>query len=193
MEKRLVAITLLGMAVTGVGTFFVMNYYGAPEESWLLKGGMVLSSTAFANGTKIPSEFTCQGEDISPPLSWSGYPPSARSLAIVMEDPDAPSGVFTHWILFNVPPSLGSLGSNQPADKNIHGVGYQGKNDFGQIGYKGPCPPPGNVHHYKITVFALSTAVNISPGSSRADLMREMMGHVLASGTLTGTFGSQSG
>lgn len=189
MQTRPVAIAMLGVAVAAVGTFVFLNFYGAPSEAWLLRGGLDVSSGAFANGTAIPAQYTCKGEDISPPLSWGGYPPSARSIAIIMEDPDAPSGTFAHWILYNVRPGLGSVGSDQPDGGSIQGVGMQGTDDFGKVGYRGPCPPPGSVHHYRITVFALNKVLNMSPGSTRAELLRELMGHVVASGTLVGTFG----
>ena len=189
MQFRSLAIASLGLAVAGVSTFLVLNFYAVPNEAWLLKGGMSLSSDAFANGTAIPSKYTCKGDNISPPLSWSGSPHSTKSLAVIMEDPDAPSGIFTHWILYNIPPDVESLGSNQPAGKTISGIGTQGRNDFGALGYNGPCPPSGSVHHYRILVFALDTSVKMQPGLTRADLSRTIMGHVVASGTLTGTYG----
>lgn len=188
MEKRSIAITILGMAVAVVGSFLVLNFYAAPNEAWLLKGGMSLSSDGFANDTAIPSEYTCKGVDISPPLAWSGSPSSTQSYAILMEDPDAPSGIFTHWILYNIQQDVVSLSSNQPSGENISGIGSQGRNDFGTIGYHGPCPSEGSVHHYRILVFALDTSFNQQIGS-RADLFRAIMGHVTASGTLIGTFG----
>lgn len=189
METRSVAVTVLGLVVAGVGSFLVLNYYGVPNEQWLLKGRMGLSSDAFANGTEIPAEYTCKGDDISPPLAWSDIPQSAKSLAIIMEDPDAPGGIFTHWIMYNIPPSVSSLGSNQPEGKTILGIGTQGQNNFGVLGYKGPCPPGGTTHHYRILVFALDTTLGDSQGATRSELYRSIMGHVLASATLVGTFG----
>ena len=189
MQNRSLVIAGLGIAVSVIGTFLVLNFYGAPSESWLLRGGMVLSSDAFANGTAIPQEYTCNGTNISPPLAWTGQPSSTVSLALVMEDPDAPSGLFTHWVLFNIPPDLPSLGSDQPSNDTIDDTAIQGKNDFGVIGYRGPCPPPGSTHHYRILIYALNTSVNLPSGSTRADLLRTIMGHVIASGTLIGTYG----
>lgn len=189
MQSKSLAIASLGIAVSVIGTFLFLNFYGVPSEAWLLKGGMVLSSAAFSNGTAIPQEYTCNGTNLSPPLAWAGQPSSTVSLALIMEDPDAQSGLFTHWVLFNIPPDLLSLGSSQPSDNTIDGMAIQGKNDFGVIGYKGPCPPAGSTHHYRILVFALNTSVNLPPGSTRADLLRAIMGHVVASGTLIGTYG----
>ncbi len=117
-------------------------------------------SPAFSPGRPIPSRFTCQGQDISPPLSWSGVPPAARELDLVMRDPDAPGGNFIHWQLTGVAPSTRTLAAGQTPPG-----ARPGPNSFGSLGYRGPCPPPGRAHHYVITLTAHSGAVLLAAGS----------------------------
>lgn len=120
---------------------------------------MVLSvlSPAFQEGDRIPSKYTCQGEDVSPPLTWSEPPAGTQSFALVMDDPDAPVGVFTHWVLFNILSDSRQLAEAMPTQAQLTSGALQGKNDFGSIGYGGPCPPPGRAHRYQFTLYALET------------------------------------
>ncbi len=114
-----------------------------------------IASTAFEEGVSIPVVHTCDGDDISPPLGWDGVPAGTASLALIMEDPDAPSGTFTHWIIYNLPPDSKGLEKIIPIQKSLDNGAIQGKNDFGKIGYGGPCPPPGEEHRYFFRIFAL--------------------------------------
>lgn len=144
----------------------------------------------FHNGGYIPVEFTCDGENVNPPIFIGHIDPKAKSLVIIMDDPDAPGGTFTHWIAWNIPP-LGEIPKGVPpqpeVDAPVHVV--QGRNDFGRIGYGGPCPPRGHgVHHYHFKVYALDTTLNIKPGSSREELERAMAGHVIQWGELVGLY-----
>jgi Raf kinase inhibitor-like YbhB/YbcL family protein len=151
-----------------------------------------LQSPAFADGGAIPKLYTCDGKDISPPLEWSGVPGPARSLALVVEDPDAPRGTWTHWVLFDVPADLGSLPEAVPTDERV-GLGAggkaarQGRNDFGKVGYGGPCPP-GGTHHYVFRIYALDVELGLGPETTREALLRSVKGHVLAEGRLTGLY-----
>jgi Raf kinase inhibitor-like YbhB/YbcL family protein len=153
-----------------------------------------LRSSAFEEGGTIPKVHTCDGQGTSPPLAWSEVPASARSLALVVEDPDAPMGTFTHWILFNVPPDVKELPGGLSGEEQIR-IGpegpsaRQGKNGFGKVGYGGPCPPKGSTHHYVFRLYALDQTVEPAQAASREALLRVMKGHVIAEGRLTGTFG----
>jgi Raf kinase inhibitor-like YbhB/YbcL family protein len=151
-----------------------------------------LQSTAFAEGGAIPKTYTCDGEDVSPPLKWSGVPDAAKSLALVVEDPDAPRGTWTHWVLFDLPADVGELPQGVPKEERVElGPGgkaaRQGKNDFGKTGYGGPCPPSGT-HRYVFQLFALDTEPGLRPGTTREQLLRAIKGHVLAEGRLTGRY-----
>jgi Raf kinase inhibitor-like YbhB/YbcL family protein len=159
-----------------------------PEETRLLT--IRLRSPAFPDGGAIPELYTCDGQDRSPPLAWSGVPEAARALALVCDDPDAPSGPFTHWLLYNIPPSVHELKEGLPAGAHVplnSGAARQGTNDFGQLGYGGPCPPSGT-HHYHFRLYALDTELALAPGANRAQGLGALKGHVLAIGKLMGTY-----
>ena len=151
---------------------------------------MKVQSTAFAEGAAIPKLYTCDGRDITPPLAWSEPPPGSKQLALVCDDPDAPVGVFTHWVLYGLPATTRSLPENLPKDalvKNPAGA-QQGTNDFNRVGYGGPCPPKGKPHRYRFTVYALGTELKLPPRATKADLLKAMTGQILDQGTLTGTY-----
>lgn len=147
-----------------------------------------LSSSAFSDGWKIPVKYTCAGQDISPPLVWSKSPAGTQSLALIVDDPDAPGGVFTHWVLFNLPADTSELSEAIPTAKELDNGGRQGKNDFGRIGYGGPCPPPGRPHHYRFTLYALDKLLDLPAGVSKKQVVNTMAGHILAQVQLTGTY-----
>lgn len=147
-----------------------------------------VSSPAFSPGKPIPKEYTCDGADRSPALRWEGVPAGAQSLAILMQDPDAPGGTFTHWILVNLPASLNEIPGGLPAEENVLDGALQGKNDFGRLGYGGPCPPAGKAHHYIFTVYALDQMLSLDKAPSRDPFLQAIQGHVLAAGQLTGTY-----
>jgi len=147
-----------------------------------------LSSDAFADGQAIPDKYTCHGQDISPPMQWSGAPSQTKSIALTCEDPDAPSGTFTHWVIFDVPATVAGLSENVSKTAKLPDGSDQGRNSFGNTGYNGPCPPGGKAHHYIFKVYALDTTVTLDSGASREDLLKAIDGHVLAQGELTGTY-----
>ena len=147
-----------------------------------------ISSPAFQDGERIPAKYTCQGQDISPPLKWNRVPDETQSLTLIVDDPDAPSGVFTHWVIFNLPPDSRELPEAVPAASQLPSGALQGKNDFGKIGYGGPCPPPGYPHRYRFTLYALDRQLDLKAGSSKQQVLNAMEGHILAQGQLTGTY-----
>lgn len=144
-----------------------------------------LSSQAFRQGERIPARYTCQGEDISPPLAWSEAPAGTRTLALIMDDPDAPGGVFTHWVIFNMPPERRQLPEAVPAELPD---ALQGRTDFGSNGYRGPCPPPGSPHHYRFILYALDQQLELLAGSSKKQAIDAMKEHILGQGQLLGTY-----
>jgi Raf kinase inhibitor-like YbhB/YbcL family protein len=142
---------------------------------------MKLTSSAFENNGKIPSEFTCDGDDISPPLTINEAPEDTKSLALIMDDPDAPMGTFVHWVVWNIPPGTKEI------NKGTEPEGVQGKTSFGRQGYGGPCPPSGT-HRYFFKLYALDTELDLKEGSSKKDLERAMEDHILAETQLMGTY-----
>lgn len=147
-----------------------------------------LTSSAFDHGAPIPELYTCDGDDTSPALAWSGVPVETRSFALVCDDPDAPRGTWQHWLLYNLPAQAVELGTGVPATPELPSGARQGINDFGNLGYGGPCPPPGNPHRYFFRLYALDASLSLPPGVHRADLEAAMADHVLAVGTLMGTY-----
>lgn len=147
-----------------------------------------LLSTAFKEGDKIPVKYTCDGQDISPPLAWDEPPQLTEAFVLIVDDPDAPSGVFTHWVLFNLPANVRQLGEGIPAQEQLQNGALQGKNDFGRIGYGGPCPPRGPAHRYRFMIYALDKSLDLNPGASKKQLIDAMKGHILAQGQLIGTY-----
>lgn len=156
-----------------------------PEEGEM---ALYVTSTAFQEGEKIPDKYTCQGQDISPPLAWSELPEGTRSFVLIMNDPDAPGGTFTHWVIFNIPSNSRGLPEAVPTETQLSDRTVQGKNDFGRIGYGGPCPPPGRAHRYKFTLYALDQLSDLKAGVSKKQILDAMQGHVLAQGELTGMY-----
>ena len=148
-----------------------------------------LKTTAFSNGGEIPRKYTCGGENVSPALTWTETPAQARSLALICDDPDAPGGTWTHWILWNIPAHTASLPEGVPTSREVLSSGArQGKNDFGRIGYGGPCPPPGRPHRYFFRLYALGAALEVKSGAGRDLLESAMKPHVLAQAEWMGLF-----
>jgi Raf kinase inhibitor-like YbhB/YbcL family protein len=146
-----------------------------------------LTSAAFKDGQPIPRQHTCDGVDVSPPLEWSGAPRSAKTLAIVCDDPDAPSGTWVHWVLYNLPGEKIGLTENVPATEQVPGGGLQGINDFRKIGYGGPCPPSGT-HRYFFKLYVLDSELDLKPGATKAELLKAMEGRIVGQAQLMGTY-----
>jgi Raf kinase inhibitor-like YbhB/YbcL family protein len=147
---------------------------------------MKLESAAFPDGGSIPKVYTCDGRDVSPPLSWSGLPAGARTLALICDDPDAPGKTWVHWVLFDLPVSVAELPEGVPPSSEVLG-GFQGTNDFRKVGYGGPCPPSGT-HRYFFKLYALDSALRLPAGATRARVEQAMEGQVLAHATLMGRY-----
>jgi len=148
--------------------------------------GMKLNIPAFADGATIPRLLTCDGADLSPSIEWTGESPNTRSLALIVEDPDAPGGVWTHWMLYDIPPGVRSLPQGYKAAKTV----LSGKNDFGRAGYGGPCPPKGHgPHRYIFRLFALDVeSLGLRAGAERRELERAMRGHVIGEAQYMGRY-----
>ena len=151
------------------------------------KSELKLTSTAFKEGEAIPRGYTCDGANVSPPLEWTGVPKSAKTIAIIADDPDAPSGDWVHWVLFNLPAEGLGLIENTPATETLTGGGAQGKNDFGKIGYGGPCPPSGT-HRYFFKFYALDGELSLPAGATKAEIEQAMQGHIVGQAQLMGTY-----
>lgn len=151
-----------------------------------------LTSPAFKNGHEIPKLHTCEGKDPSPELNWSGAPAGTKSFALVMDDPDAPAGLWVHWVLYDIPASLEGLPGNLPRTEHVlggakHGASW-GVDSFSRIGYGGPCPPPGKPHRYFFKLYALDKVLGLPPRATTAQLAKAMDGTVLAHAELIGVF-----
>ena len=146
-----------------------------------------VESAAFKEGESIPAKYTCDGEDLSPGLSWTAPPEETESLALICDDPDAPVGTWVHWVIYNIPADTGALPEGVPTEKEVLTGAIQGKNDWGKIGYGGPCPP-GGTHRYFFKLYALDGKLALEPGATKKELLAAMEGHVLARGQLMGTY-----
>lgn len=144
----------------------------------------------FNNGSSIPQLNTCDGANLSIPLRWSGAPNGTKSILVIMEDLNAPNGPFIHWIIYNIPPNVTSLPQGLPNTPVVLGIGYQGINDFGDVGYGGPCPPPGPAHEYMIIVMAMNKDLPLGPGVSGRDVINNLsVNDIVGYGVLTGYYG----
>lgn len=145
-------------------------------------------SAVFKYGDVIPSEYSCMGNDVSPELSWSGIPKGTNSIVLIMDDPDSQGGAFVHWVLFNIPAAAQKLSADVKKSKTLDDFSRQGMNDFGDIGYGGPCPPSGKYHRYYFRIYALDKMLELLPGASRNQVDNAMKGHILAKGELMGIY-----
>jgi Raf kinase inhibitor-like YbhB/YbcL family protein len=165
---------------------------GGREESTLAQESIQMSiqvnSSAFAEGDEIPVKYTCDGDDMSPPLAWTGVPDGTESVALVSDDPDAPGGTWVHWVYYSIPAGVTEIPERVPTANVLPDGARQGRNDFGKIGYGGPCPPPGSPHRYYFTLYALDVEPELESGATKADLLAAIDGHVLAEGRLMGTY-----
>lgn len=148
-----------------------------------------LSSPVIRN-QNIPRHYTCDGENVSPPLAWGDVPEGTKSLALIADDPDAPGGTFTHWVLYNLPPHLRELPEDVRRDETLPNGAMQGTNSFRKIGYGGPCPP-GGTHRYYFKLYALDTELDLAPGATKERLLDAMRGHVLAETEVMGKYSRQ--
>ena len=173
--RVLLALTLLGVARPA-----------AAQSVSKLK----ITSSAFAPDAAIPARYSCSSTNVqSPPLAWSGVPAEAKTLVLIVRDPDAPNGNFIHWVVYNLPAGAKGLGPSTPTSGELAEGALQGINGTGEAGYKGPCPPPGSgPHHYHFELMALDRMLDLKPAASAAEVKEAARGHVIASGELIGTF-----
>jgi hypothetical protein len=150
---------------------------------------MTVKSRAFSQDQLIPKTYTCDGPDLSPPLEWSKPPNGTKSLALLCEDPDAPGGMWVHWVVWGLPADSTALPEALTNDRILSSEARQGKNDSGRIGYGGPCPPPGKPHRYFFRIYALNTTIQLEPGATRKDLLAAIEGHIVGQGELMGRYG----
>lgn len=148
-----------------------------------------LRSTAFEAGAPIPRAHTCDGQDVSPSLRWDEPPPGTRGFALVCDDPDAPAGTWVHWLVYGIPEKARQLPSGLPGQGRLPDGTVQGKNDFGRLGYGGPCPPRGRPHRYYFRLYAVDESLALGPGLSCGELLDALRGHVLAQAELYGLYG----
>ena len=174
-------IALLAFAGSG-GLNLEFSNSGGPAMTFALQ------TSAFEPGGEIPAQYTCSGTDISPQLTWSEVPAGTQALALIVDDPDAPSGTFTHWVLYNLPPQEKELRENLPKTEQLPNGALQGRNDFRRTGYGGPCPPPGKPHRYFFKLYALGTKLNLKAGATKSELEAAIKGHILAQAELMGKF-----
>lgn len=198
MRKFLIILIIL-VIVIGVSIFLLLGWKGkegVKGEIPLIdivkgvKASISISSPVFANLSYIPKKYTCDGEDISPPLEINNVPKEAKSLVLILYDPDAPKGIFYHWIVYHIPPTIKEI-SEGVGTKNMHeiSIGVQGLNDFGYVGYGGPCPPPGHkAHRYIFLVIALDKELELSPGEPVNEVLNMCRGHVITYGIYVGLY-----
>jgi Raf kinase inhibitor-like YbhB/YbcL family protein len=174
-----------------ISCIFVCLVQGNDETHGNIKGGkkmaITITSSAFSEGSMIPRQYTCDGEDVSPPLAWTGIPEGTKSIALICDDPDAPVGTWVHWVIFNIPPTAEGLPANIAPKETVEIGAKHGINDFRKFGYGGPCPP-GGTHRYFFKLYALDTEIASDPGIKKAQLLEAMKGHILAEGQLMGTY-----
>jgi Raf kinase inhibitor-like YbhB/YbcL family protein len=170
-----------------IGILALGGFFGAAAGAHAQGAMMTLTSDAFQNGGTIPAIYGCRDNDSSPELSWSGVPQSARSLAILVEDPDAPGGIWVHWVIFNIPPTLPGLPAAVPPGSRLPNGAEQGIGSSGDNRFHGPCPPSGT-HRYYFRLFALDAVLDAGPSTNRQALLSAMNGHIVAQAELMGRF-----
>jgi hypothetical protein len=192
MKKIIFLWCIFALAVSGAAQNGVKKHKKDSKRG--KKMTLTITSPAFKHNAYIPEKHACGGEDVSPELRWKGLPAGAKSIAVIMDDPDAPPGAWVHWILFDIPPSLTGLEENVAKEETLpdgskHGLVW-GVNDgdFNRVGYYGPCPPPGKPHRYFFKVYALDKVLGLSPKSTKNALLKAMQGHISAQGELVGLY-----
>jgi hypothetical protein len=178
---RFVALTS-GLIAVAAESVWVNASQGARTMSFSI------SSTSFQNGGDIPKKFTCDSADVSPELSWTEPPAGTQSFALIADDPDAPAGTWTHWVLFDVQPAGRNLPEGVSKIDELPDGARQGRNDFHKIGYNGPCPPPGKPHRYFFKLYALDRKLDLKPATSKQEVEQAMQGHILGKAEWMGKY-----
>ena len=183
MLKKLVILLLVPIAICSGKEEKQVQDQAEKGEAMDIK----VTSSAFEQGGMIPAKYTCDGDDVSPPLKWAPVPDGTESIALISDDPDAPVGTWVHWVMYNIPAGVTELAENVPPDKVLPNGAKQGITDFRRIGYGGPCPPSGT-HRYFFKIYALDTQLDLQAGASKDNLLKAMQGHILAQGQLMGKY-----
>ena len=181
---------LIRLTVVTVAVLMATVLLGGSQSS--SSGGKMtfsISSSDFQNGGELPKKFTCDGADSSPELSWTDPLTGTHSLALIADDPDAPVGTFTHWVLFNLPEDTRNLPANLSKVDELPNGARQGRNGFRKIGYGGPCPPPGKPHRYFFKLYALDRKLDLKPGATGEELERAIQGHTTGRAEIMGKYG----
>lgn len=185
------AIQGIGYLILGIIVYVAVQHASSPADTETARTTpmnnetLIVRSPAFNDGQPIPSKYTCDGENMSPPLAIEQIPASTTSMVLVVDDPDAPSGTWDHWVVFNIPRSVTRIGEGEVPEGSV-----QGRSSWDTSAYGGPCPPDGE-HRYIFTVYALSTSLRLGEEATKADVLDAMQGHILASGELQGTYTKQ--
>ena len=182
--RRFIVITLLFITSA---LFFPRTFELRAEEGVM---DLDVTSSAFGPNGLIPRKYTCDGDDVSPPLAWSGVPQNSANLVLISDDPDAPMGTWVHWVLYDLPPQTASLPEHVPPLETLASGAQHGRTDFGKLGYGGPCPPSGT-HRYFFKLYALDVKLNLDSGATKKQVEKAMKGHILAEGNLVGRYKRQ--
>ena len=183
MKERLDATLFACVCI--VGGVLLFPLYSCGEKGKAVS--IIIESSAFMENQSIPSKYTCDGLNVSPPLAWKNIPEGTKSIVLISDDPDAPAGVWVHWVCYDIAPAVTALPENIPQADTLPQGGKQGMNDFNNVGYGGPCPPSGT-HRYFFKIYALDRELGLPVGKSKKDIERAMKGHILAQGQLIGTY-----
>lgn len=187
MKRHVLTLWFLTAAATALLGVLVGGCQSQDKELDVPTNGMTLTSSAFSHESAIPTTYSCDGQDISPPLQWSGAPEDTTSFVLIADDPDAPGGTFVHWVYFNIPADAEGLPADVPNSEEPPTGGRQGTSSFRKVGYGGPCPP-GGTHRYFFTLYAVDTMLDLDSGATKEDVLTAAEGHALAKAQLMGTF-----
>lgn len=181
--KKLIIISII-LIIIGLAVFWILSkpQTNITSQNLNFKNMIKVSSTAFYHNDFIPQKYSCDGEDINPPIKIENVPVEAKSLVLIVDDPDAPMGTWNHWLMWNIDPQI-----NEIQENSVPGGAVLGTNDFGKLEYGGPCPPSG-VHRYFFRVFALDTMLNLPVGAKRSELEKAMENHLIDQGELMGKY-----
>jgi Raf kinase inhibitor-like YbhB/YbcL family protein len=182
MVLAIIMISIVTGAGCGGGEAIPAPAPGAVESQ------MTISSPAFQEGGAIPDKYSCNGQNVSPELVWSGVPEGTKSLAVILDDRDAPRGTFNHWVIYNIPAGKSGLAEAVSGTSELADGTRQGKNSWGKIGYGGPCPPAGSSHRYYFIIYALDTTLDLAAGATKEKVLAAMDGHVMAQAEAMGTY-----
>ena len=179
------------MRLVDIATIFSVLVANVPQSAKLIAEDTAkfkLNSHSFSDGADIPKKYTCDGDDVSPELHWTDQPPAAKSFALIVDDPDAPSGTWVHWVLFDLPGDAHDLPEGAGKSAPLPSGAQQGINDFKKTAYGGPCPPPGKPHRYFFKLYALDSKLSLKASAAKAEVEKAMQGHVLGQGELVGRY-----